>query len=274
MNANSPMVESAITRFSDALYRAFLERKPIRPLTDEAADLTIEAAYRIQNRFIERRVESENSRIVGRKIGATSKAVQDLLEVRQPDFGQLLSSMAHDNGASISADTLIAPRAEGEIAFILKRDLVGPGLTPADVVRATDYVTPCFEIVDSRIRNWKIRIQDTVADNASSGAFVLGSGVRDPRSIDLALVGMTLEKNGELVGTGAGAAALGHPLNSVAWLANTLGKLGVCLRAGEIILSGALSALVPVKAGDRLRMSLGGVGTVSVDFMGAAHGAR
>jgi 2-oxopent-4-enoate/cis-2-oxohex-4-enoate hydratase len=140
-------------------------------------------------------------------------------------------------------------------------------VTEADVLSATDYVLPCFEIVDSRIRDWKIRIEDTVADNASSGVFVLGDTAVDPRSIDLRTVGMTLEKNGEIAATGAGAAALGNPLTAVAWLANTLGELGMSLKAGEVILSGSLAAMLPVQAGDSLRMSLGGIGSATVRFI-------
>jgi 2-oxopent-4-enoate/cis-2-oxohex-4-enoate hydratase len=175
--------------------------------------------------------------------------------------------MAFHNDAAIECRTLIAPKAEGEIAFVLKHDLMGPGITVADVLHATEYVTPCFEIVDSRIQDWKIRIQDTVADNASAGTFVLGSERVDPRVVDLACVGMTLEKNGEVVATGAGAAALGHPANAVAWLANTLGVLGIGLKSGEVILSGSLAAMVPVVAGDRLRIRLGGIGSASVRFV-------
>jgi len=162
--------------------------------------------------------------------------------------------------------TLIQPRAEGEIAFMLKRDLLGPGITNADVLAATECVMPCFEIVDSRIRDWKIRIQDTVADNASCGVFVLGDQAVDPRKIDLSLCGMVLEKNGEIIATGAGAAALGSPVNAVTWLANTMGALGIPLKAGEVILSGALAAMFPATAGDSFRVSIGGLGNCSVRF--------
>jgi 2-oxopent-4-enoate/cis-2-oxohex-4-enoate hydratase len=205
--------------------------------------------------------------VIGKKIGVTSEAVMNMLDVRQPDFGHLTSAMVFADGAAIDVSQLIAPKAEGEIAFVLKHDLAGPGVTNADVLRATEAVLPCFEIVDSRIRDWKIRIQDTVADNASSGVFVLGDQAVDPRELDLALVGMTLEKNGEIAATGAGAAALGHPANAVAWLANTLGRLGMTLNAGEVILSGSLAAMVPVTAGDSLRISLGGIGSASVRFI-------
>jgi 2-oxopent-4-enoate/cis-2-oxohex-4-enoate hydratase len=196
----------------------------------------------------------------------TSQAVMNMLNVRQPDFGHLTSGMLVADGGTMEMDQLIAPRAEGEIAFVLKKDLMGPGVSTADVLAATEGVMACFEIVDSRIQDWKIKIQDTVADNASSCAVVLGNRLVDPRELDLNLCGMVIEKNGEIVGTGAGAAALGSPVNAVVWLANTLGRFGIPLKAGEVILSGALSALVPVQAGDTMRVTIGGMGTASVRF--------
>ncbi len=257
----------AIERYGDELYRALRHVEPVAPLTAREPGITIGDAYRIQLRMIERRIALDGERVIGKKIGVTSEAVMNMLDVRQPDFGHLTSAMAFADGAAIDVSQLIAPKAEGEIAFVLKHDLAGPGVTNADVLRATEAVLPCFEIVDSRIRDWKIRIQDTVADNASSGVFVLGDQAVDPRELDLALVGMTLEKNGEIAATGAGAAALGHPVNAVAWLANTLGRLGMTLNAGEVILSGSLAAMVPVAAGDSLRISLGGIGSASVRFI-------
>ncbi|MEM5386755.1 2-oxopent-4-enoate hydratase [Paraburkholderia phymatum] len=263
----STLTPAAIERYGDELYRALREAQPVEPLSAREPAITIDDAYGIQLRMIERRVTLDGERVIGKKIGVTSQAVMDMLDVRQPDFGHLTSAMVFNDGASIGLSSLIAPKAEGEIAFVLKHDLAGPGVTNADVLRATQAVLPCFEIVDSRIRDWKIRIQDTVADNASSGVFVLGDNAVDPRELDLALVGMTLEKNGEIAATGAGAAALGHPANAVAWLANTLGRLGMTLKAGEVILSGSLAAMVSVQAGDVLRMSLGGIGGVSVRFV-------
>jgi 2-oxopent-4-enoate/cis-2-oxohex-4-enoate hydratase len=162
---------------------------------------------------------------------------------------------------------LIQPRAEGELAFVLKRDLLGPGITPGDVVAATDCVMACFEVVDSRIEGWKIKICDTVADNASSGLFVLGKERVLPQKVDFVTCGMVVEKNGEVLSTGAGAAALGSPLVCVAWLANALGKYGTPLRAGEVILSGSLVPLEPVKPGDAMRVLVGGVGSASVRFV-------
>jgi 2-oxopent-4-enoate/cis-2-oxohex-4-enoate hydratase len=175
--------------------------------------------------------------------------------------------MIYNEGESIPLDTLIQPKAEGEIAFVLKHDLVGPGVSNADVLAATEGVMACFEIVDSRIENWKIKIQDTVADNASCGVFVLGDRLVAPRDVDLTTCGMILEKNGEIVGTGAGAATMGSPVNAVAWLANTLGRLGIPLKAGEVILSGSLAAMIPVVKGDSLRVTIGGIGGCSVKFL-------
>ena len=252
-----------ISQLGDELFESLRSRLPVEPLTDREPDLSLEQAYQIQEHVIQRRL-TLGDRIIGKKIGLTSRIVQRALGVNQPDFGQLLASMAA--GDTISTGLLMQPRAEGEIAFLLDRDLAGPGITNAEVLYATRSVLPCFEIVDSRVRNWRIRLQDTVADNASAGMFVLGERAVDVRGLDLTTCGMVLEKNGVLESTGAGAAALGSPVNCVAWLANALGRLGVPLRAGEIILSGSLGALVAVAAGDCLHLSIGGIGSVSVRF--------
>jgi 2-oxopent-4-enoate/cis-2-oxohex-4-enoate hydratase len=259
------MEKNLITQLGDELYQALVTRTVVEPLTNRYPDLSVEHAYQIQQRMIERRVGA-GERIIGKKIGVTSRAVMNMLGVYRPDFGYMLDGMIYNEGESIDTSTLIQPKAEGEIAFILKKDLMGPGVTNADVLAATECVMPCFEIVDSRIRDWKIKIADTVADNASCGVFVLGDQAVDPRKIDLALCGMVLERNGEIVATGAGAAALGSPVNAVAWLANTMGALGIPLKAGEVILSGALAAMFPAKAGDSFRVSIGGMGSCSVRF--------
>ena len=167
----------------DELYEALTSCMPVAPLTDRFPALTVEDAYRIQLHLIERRLKA-GERVVGKKIGLTSLAVQAALGVSQPDFGHLTSNMAYVSGDVIDTSKLIAPRAEGEIAFILKRDLAGPGVTNQDVLAATECVLPCFEIVDSRVRDWKIKIEDTVADNASSGAYVLGHTAVDPYQMD------------------------------------------------------------------------------------------
>ena len=260
------MDKSKIEHYGDELYNALITRTAVAPLTDREADITIEDAYQIQQRMIQRRLDAGET-IIGKKIGVTSKVVMDMLKVNQPDFGMMTSGMVFNEGESIDTSTMIAPRAEAEVAFVLKSDLMGPGVTAADVLRATDFVVPCFEIVDSRIQDWKIKIQDTVADNASCGVFVLGDRVVSPLDVDLNTCGMVLEKNGEIVATGAGAAALGAPANAVAWLANTMGALGIPLKAGEVILSGSLAIMVPVQAGDSLRVTIGGIGGCSVRFV-------
>jgi 2-oxopent-4-enoate/cis-2-oxohex-4-enoate hydratase len=255
-----------ITTLGDELFDALKGCHTVEPLTTRHPDITIDDAYAVQQRLNARRMQAGET-VVGKKIGVTSKAVMNMLGVYQPDFGILLDGMLYNEGQAIAASSLIQPKAEGEIAFILKRDLQGPGVSAADVLSATEGVMTCFEIVDSRIRDWKIRIQDTVADNASCGVFVLGDRVVDAREVDLNTCGMVLEKNGEIVATGAGAAALGAPANAVAWLANTLGARGIALKAGEVILSGSLAAMVPVKAGDNLRVTIGGIGGCSVRFV-------
>ncbi|HUN90956.1 MAG TPA: 2-oxopent-4-enoate hydratase [Burkholderiaceae bacterium] len=259
------MNDATILQLGDELYDALRNRSVVEPLTNRHPDITIPDAYRIQQRMIGRRLQG-GARVVGKKIGVTSRAVMNMLGVYQPDFGYLLDEMIVNEGEAIDATTLIQPKAEGEIAFLLKRDLMGPGVGNADVLAATECVLPCFEIVDSRIRDWKIKICDTVADNASCGVFVLGDRAIDPRHVDLSTCGMVFEKNGEIVATGAGAAALGSPLNAVAWLANTLGRLGIGLKAGEIVLSGALAAMFPATKGDNFRVSIGGLGCCSVRF--------
>ena len=260
------MDKTLINQLGDELYQALVSREVIAPLTERHPEITIEDAYHVQQRMIARRLEA-GERVVGKKIGVTSRAVMNMLGVYQPDFGYLLDGMIYNEGEAIPANTLIQPKAEGEIAFMLKKDLKGPGVTAADVLAATEGVMTCFEIVDSRIRDWKIKIQDTVADNASCGVFVLGDALVDPRRVDLNTCGMVLEKNGEIVATGSGAAALGAPANAVAWLANMLGSLDIPLKAGEVILSGSLAAMVPVTAGDNLRVTIGGIGGCSVRFV-------
>ena len=260
------MDQKTIEALGDSLYDALVARTPIAPLSAAHPDMTIEDAYHVQQRMIARRLE-KGDRVIGKKIGVTSKAVMNMLGVHQPDFGYLLDSMVFNEGESVDMDTLIQPKAEGEIAFLLKKDLQGPGVTAADVLAATEGVMACFEIVDSRIQDWKIKIQDTVADNASCGVFVLGDRLVDVRDVDLTTCGMVLEKNGEIVATGAGAAAMGHPANAVAWLANTLGAHGIALEAGEVVLSGSLGIMVPVKAGDNLRVTIGGIGGCGVRFI-------
>lgn len=257
-----------LAALGDELFDALRGRRTVAPLSARIAGIDIDDAYCISLRFLERRT-AEGERVIGKKIGVTSKPVQDMLGVHQPDFGFLTDAMQVANGArlSLAKTRLIQPRAEGEIAFVLKKDLKGPGVTEDQVIDATDYVCPCFEIVDSRITDWQIRIQDTVADNASCGVFVLGEARADPRTLDLAAVRMDIRKNRGQAATGMGSAVQGHPATAVAWLANTLSRYGIPFLAGEIILSGSLAPLLPAVPGDTFDMSLTGIGEASISFV-------
>ena len=261
------MEDTQIRRLGDELYDALRLRRTLVPLTDRHPDIAIDDAYHISLHMLSRR-EADGEKVVGKKIGVTSKPVQDMLNVHQPDFGFLTDTMHYPDGATIALTEagLMQPRAEGEIAFMLKADLCGPGVTKDDVLAATAWVAPCFEIVDSRIDDWKIKIQDTVADNASCGVFVVGAQHTDPAGLDLATVRMRMTRNGEPAGEGLGSAVQGHPAEAVAWLANTLGAFGIPFRAGELILSGSLAPLIPARAGDRFEMEIEGLGSCSVTF--------
>ena len=255
-----------IHHYGDELFIALRQRSTVRPLTEREADITIEGAYQISLRMVSRRL-ADGERIIGKKIGVSSKAVQEMLDVHQPDFGYLTDRMVYQNGADMPiSEELIQPRAEGELAFRLHQNLKGPGVTVEDVLAATEYVMPCFEVVDSRIENWQIKIEDTVADNASCGLFVLGEPAVLPRGLDLSTPEMVVRKNGAVISRGLGSAVLGNPLICVAWLANTLSQFGVSLKEGEVILSGSWVPLEPVVAGDSMSLEIEGIGTASVHF--------
>jgi len=239
---------------------------PIDPLTNIYSTLTIEDAYHIQLAIVEKK-KTDKNKIIGKKIGLTSRAMQRLLNVNEPDYGHLLANMLLLEGEPCIRKKLIWPRVEGELAFILKEKLQGPGVTSSDVLRATEGIMPAFEIVDSRIRDWKIKLPDTVADNGSSAFLVLGSRMMPVKDLDLRLIGMVLEKNGEVVSTGAGAAVWGNPAAAVAWLANKLSDFGIALEAGEIILSGALTAAEDANEGDVFSVSFDRLGTLSLKFV-------
>jgi 2-oxopent-4-enoate/cis-2-oxohex-4-enoate hydratase len=268
MSSNSSVVEShGVQRIDPALtealaaelYAALRHGNTVKPLIERHAWLSIDDAYAISLGVLARR-RAAGERVVGKKIGVTSKAVQDMLGVDQPDFGFLTDWMQVAGPIDIAAKALIAPRAEAEIAFILRQGLAGPGVTAAQVIAATEFIAPCFEIVDSRIADWKIGIIDTVADNASCGVFVLGHERLDPRTLDLPRLHVAVRKNGEPLSEGYGHAVQGDPAQAVAWLANTLGAHGVTLDAGDVILSGSLVPLAPALKGDRFEMLLGDAG--------------
>jgi 2-keto-4-pentenoate hydratase len=255
-----------VKEIAQTLLQAETSRRPISPLTLEYPDLSIEEAYRIQLSIIEVK-KTKGGLVVGKKAGVTSRAIQMMLGVNEPDFGYLLNDMVVNDGDSIQAAKLIQPKAEAEIAFVLRRDLQGPGLSAADVLIATEYVLPVLEIIDSRIEEWKIKLPDTIADNASCGRVVVGGTVHKIDGLDLRLVGVVLEKNSEVVATGAGAAVLGNPANAIAWLANKLATLDQTLKAGELILPGALCGAVDVKAGDSICATFDRLGTVKTKFV-------
>ncbi|SDM38387.1 2-keto-4-pentenoate hydratase [Bacillus sp. OK048] len=254
-----------VKQYAAQLAEAEATKVGTAPLTSIDSELTVKEAYSIQLENINKKLE-QGQKIVGKKIGLTSKAMQNLLGVGEPDYGHLLDSMVVENGGRISIEDVLQPKVEAEIAFILKKELRGPNVTTLDVLQATDYVVPALEIVDSRVKDWKIKLVDTVADNASSGYYVLGGKPTKIEDIDLELIGMVLTKNGELVNTGVGAAALGNPASCVAWLANKLSEFDIPLRAGEVILSGALSAAEVATIGDTFTARFAHIGQVSVRF--------
>ncbi|BAS28008.1 2-keto-4-pentenoate hydratase [Limnochorda pilosa] len=250
------------------LERAWQERKPIEPLSSEPGIEDVVLAYRIQQAWVQGRLAG-GDRVVGHKIGLTSRAMQEQLGVGEPDYGTLLQGMEvplSRGQGEMEAGRLIQPRAEGEIAFLLGEALEGPGVSVLDVFRATAAVAAAVEIVDSRIRDWRITLVDTVADDASSGAFAIGAWRQEWHTLDLALAGMVLYVDGAAASIGAGAAALGHPATCVAWLANKLGSMGQRLEAGEVVLSGALAASVPVRAANAVRLEVEGLSPLTVRF--------
>jgi len=261
------MTEINIKEIANDFYQALKGQYCLEPISERFPGISVQDSYAISREFLKKRL-ADGDKVIGKKIGVTSKVVQEMLGVHQPDFGFLTASMHIPNNSKVSIkDSLIQPRAEGEIAFILSKDLIGPGITREDVRDATESIVPCFEIVDSRITDWNIKIEDTIADNASCGIFVLGNERISIQDLDIENIELSMYKNKELVASGKGNAVQGSPYEAVAWLANTLGGLGIPFLAGEIILSGSLVPLEPVKAGDKMHLSLGGLGSAKVDFV-------
>jgi 2-keto-4-pentenoate hydratase len=254
-----------IEKAASALREAARTRNYIAPLREIYEPLSIEDAYAIQHVNTEQRL-ADGQRLVGCKIGLTSVAVQKQLGVDRPDFGMLFDDMGYGDGEPIPASILTQPRIEAEIAFVIGRDIAVPNPGPLDVLNAIEYALPALEIVGSRIADWNIRITDTIADNASSSAYVLGSNSRKLSAFDLRLCGMVMERRGDPVSVGAGAACLGNPINAVVWLARTMAKLGTPLKAGDLVLSGALGPMVPVQPGDIFETRINGLGSVRAVF--------
>jgi 2-keto-4-pentenoate hydratase len=247
------------------LLDAYASRTPVPPLIDTYDGLTLDEAYAIQQLQVSSRLAG-GAVIAGYKVGLTSEPMRQQIGVSDPDFGHLLTDMAYAADSPVPVSNFLQPRAEPEIALVLGKPLRGTKLSVSDLIAATAYAVPAIEIIDSRIANWKISLLDTVADNASSGGFVLGQSPVLVDHLDLSLTGCVLRKNGRIVATGAGAAVLGSPLNSATWLANELIGRGAELEPGHVILTGSITAAIPVTAGDAVTASFDRLGSVTAVF--------
>jgi len=255
------MANSSIQQAADALHEARSTRIPVSRISERFGIESLHDAYRVAAINTNRAIEA-GKRICGKKVGLTSVAVQRQLGVDQPDFGVLFRDMEFVSGADIPVSSLIQPKAEGEVAFVIGRDLT-EGLSWGRFLQGIEYALPAIEIVDSAIENWSITLVDTVADNASCGLYVLGTDPKRISDLDLATCQMRFLKADELVSEGQGAACLGHPLLAAWWLAQTMQQLGDPLRAGDVVLSGALGPMFPIREGDALQLEVDGLGKVS-----------
>jgi 2-keto-4-pentenoate hydratase len=255
---------------ADALFHAEIERRSIEPLTDVYPDLSLDDAYRIQQLNVERRIAT-GEKIIGHKIGLTGKPMQEKFGVNEPDYGHLLESMYHDEQKALDLRELVDPQVEVEPAFILGKELAGPGLTIDDVIAATDHVVVCFEVIDSRITDWRIKLQDTVADNGSSARFTLGTEQVGPGELALEDLDTILEVDGELVESGNTGAILGHPANGIAWLGNKLSEFGIVLEAGHVVLPGTCIRCYRIAGHRQARGRIDGLGDVTLDITGAPY---
>lgn len=254
-----------IQKAASRLAQAEQEKTPIPPLTSGAEAISVEDAYGIQLLQIQKKLQ-QGAQVKGLKIGLTSKVMQDMFNVRTPDYGHVLDSMVYTEDKAVNMDAFIQPKVEFEIAFILKEDLQGPGVTMEDVLAATDYVVPAIEIIDSRIENWQFKFEDTVADNGSSAGAIFGTKRTSPDAVDLAEVEMTVYKNGEMFDSAKGEAVMGHPAKAVAWLANAVAEYGITLKAGYFVLAGALSKAVPFETDDVFTADFSELGEVAISF--------
>ena len=233
------------------IYQLERDRSTRGQISDEFPDLSSDDAYAVQEEYAKLRM-ADGAKLVGRKIGLTSRAIQEMFGITDPDYGHIFDDMAIANGGDVATDELIQPMVEIEVAFVLGRDLAGPGVTRDDVVAATEAVAPSIEIIDSRITDWAIHFVDTVADNGSSARYVFGEGRLDPSTIDVPSVIGEMWRNGELVSSAPASAVLdGHPADGVAWLANAIGAYGRTLHAGDVVLSGALMRAMPAEKATR-----------------------
>ncbi|MGP3535642.1 2-keto-4-pentenoate hydratase [Microbacterium sp. RD1] len=257
--------DSQVHEAAAALFSAYETGAAIAPLSETYPGLTVDDAYAIQSAQIAAWT-AEGRAIWGYKVGLTSRAMQQQLGVDQPDYGFLVDGMAYPDGGEVALDHFLAARVEPEIAFVLGRDLRGPGLTADDARAAVEAVVASIEIIDSRIADWRITLPDTIADNASSAGAVIGSVRLPVEDVDLAALTVTLSRDGEKIAEGTGAAVMGSPLNALTWLANKLGEYGVTLTAGSIVLPGSVCAAAPVSTGDLISADFGPLGTVGIRF--------
>lgn len=262
----TPHGTSAVDR-GRALFQARASRCPIQPFTDADPDLTPAQAYDIQRHFVDALLTDSGGAVVGYKIGLTSLPMQRMLGVDQPDYGPVLSSMVHSDGVPLRLEDFIAPRIEAEIALVLGDGLAGPGVTREQAATAVRGATPALELVDSRIADWRITLADTIADLASCGAVVLGEPLVPIDGFDPRLTGMVVSRNGQLVDTGAGAAALGDPIAALAWLANTLANHDAALDEGHVVMTGSLHTAFEPQPGDEVLAEFDRLGTVSCRFV-------
>ncbi len=260
------MSQDRIEQAARRIRAAWSSGKPIKPVRDDLPEGDVAAAYAVQKTNTEHWTEADGRRLVGRKIGLTAKAVQAQLGVDQPDYGMLFADMCLVDGEEIAAGQVLQPRCEAEIALVLEYDLHEDQLTPIDLIDAVAYALPAIEVVGSRIAGWDIKIVDTIADNASSGLFVLGTRPVSIDDLDLRECGMVMENQGDQVSVGAGAACLGNPLNAALWLARKMVAVGTPLRAGEVIMTGALGPMAPVTPGDVMEARIEGLGSVRAAF--------
>ncbi|PVY79839.1 4-oxalocrotonate decarboxylase [Cupriavidus alkaliphilus] len=259
------LTEDTIAHLAEHLENAELQREAVRKITDQYPEMDWDDAYAIQD-AIRARKAARGTRIAGLKMGLTSFAKMRQMGVSEPVYGFLTDYGACMDGAAIDTGTLIHPKVEAEIAFVLKAPLKGPGCHIGDVLAATDFVVPAVEVIDSRYENFRFDLKSVIADNTSSARFVVGGTHRGTEGLDLKNLGVVLEKNGEVVATAAGAAVLGHPANSVAMLANMLGARGRELPAGTFIMTGGVTEAIAVAAGDSITVRYQHLGTVSMRF--------
>ncbi|TAM22634.1 MAG: 2-keto-4-pentenoate hydratase [Nevskiaceae bacterium] len=254
--------EARISAAADALREARASRRPIAPVSASHGIVGLAQAYAVAELNTAARVAG-GARIVGKKVGLTSRSVQQQLGVDQPDFGVLFDDMEFLAGDEVPMARLIQPKAEAEVAFVVGRDLGGDSPSYGEFLAALAYALPALEIVDSAIADWKLSLVDTVADNASCGLYVLGNQPVSLGQLALGELGLQLDRNGRTESLGCGAACMGHPLRAAYWLARTMAQRGAGLRAGELILSGALGPMIAVTAGDQLQARIGALGSVA-----------